>query len=114
MLDALVRHRHLHSAMLGYRSYAHRVLSDRMVGSPENATAFLDAMEGRGRDAYRRDMEAILRAKRREEGGYGNVEAWDVPYYTNLIKARRQHRRWTGGGRSRRVLSIRWVLLRRG
>ena len=42
----------------------------------------LDAMEGRARDVYRRDMEANLRAMRRAEGGYSNVEAWDVPFYT--------------------------------
>lgn len=34
VLDSLIRHRHLHSSLLGYPSYAHRVLSDRMVGSP--------------------------------------------------------------------------------
>ena len=54
----------------------------------------LDAMEGRARDVYRRDMEANLRAMRRVEGGYGNVEAWDVPFYTNMIKVQWQHRRW--------------------
>ena len=94
VLDALVRHRHQHSVMLGYESYAHRVLSDRMVGTPENAIDFLNAMEKRGKDVFRGDMEAMLHSKRRVEGGYGKVEAWDVPYYTNLIKAQRQYRRW--------------------
>ena len=42
----------------------------------------LKAMEGWVRDVYRRDMEANLRAMRRAEGGYSNVEAWDVPFYT--------------------------------
>jgi len=99
VLDALVRHRHQHSVMLGYESYAHRVLSDRMVGTPENAIDFLNAMEERGKDVFRGDMEAILRSKRRVEGGYGKVEAWDVPYYTNLIKAQRQYRRWREEGK---------------
>jgi len=63
----------------------------RLVGKQ---VEFLDAMEGRARDVYRRDMEANLRAMRGVEGGYGDVEAWDVPFYTNMIKVQRQHRRW--------------------
>ena len=27
-------------------------------------------------------------------GGYGDFEAWDVPFYTNMIMVQRQHRRW--------------------
>ena len=26
-------------------------------------------------------------------GGYGDVEAWDVPFYTNMIMVQQQHRR---------------------
>lgn len=94
VLDSLIRYRHLHSSLLGYRSYAHRVLSDRMVRSPENAMAFLNEMEGRGKDVFRRDMDAITHVKRKVEGGYGDVEPWDVPYYTSLVKAQRQFVRW--------------------
>ncbi|KAL3826389.1 hypothetical protein ACHAXA_008597 [Cyclostephanos tholiformis] len=94
VLDSLIRYRHLHSSLLGYRSYAHRVLSDRMVLSPENAMAFLNEMERRGKDVFRRDMDAITHVKRKMEGGYGDVEPWDVPYYTSLVKAQRQFVRW--------------------
>lgn len=100
-LDALVRHRHLHSSLLGYRSYAHRVLSDRMVGSPEKVQEFLSRMEERSKDVYRRDMESILAAKRHVEGSVGNgIEPWDVPFYAALIKAQRQHQRWKEGNAS--------------
>jgi len=99
VLDSLVRYRHLHSALLGYRSYAHRVLSDRMVGTPARVRDFLDCMEARSRRAYRRDMEALLEAKRRAEGTPGaGLAPWDVPYYTALIRALRQHQRWQEDG----------------
>ena len=102
VLDSLVRYRHIHSALLGYRSYAHRVLSDRMVGTPAGVHDFLDRMEATSRPVYRRDMEALLEAKRRTEGAPGDgLAPWDVPYYTALVKATRQHQRWkqdTEGG----------------
>ena len=47
VLDSLIRHRHLHSTLLGYQSYAHCVLSDRMVGTPEKVHEFLQGMQER-------------------------------------------------------------------
>ena len=38
---------------------------------------FLDAIYGRARDVYRRDMEANLRAMRRAEGGYAFLHKHD-------------------------------------
>ena len=98
VLDALIKHRHVHSTLLGYRSYAHRVLSDRMVGSPEKAMEFLSDMENRAKHVYKTDMELIASTKRYMEGsdsGSSVVEPWDIPYYTTLLKAKRQHQRWT-------------------
>jgi intermediate peptidase len=98
VLDALIKHRHIHSTLLGYPSYAHRVLSDRMVGSPEKVMQFLCNMENRAKHVHKTDMELIASTKRYMEGssGSGNVvEPWDIPYYTTLLKAQRQHQRWT-------------------
>ncbi len=94
VLDSLIRHRHLHSTLLGYKSYAHRVLSDRMVGTPEKAQEFLRIMQERSSHVFRKDMEAMRKAKSRVEGGAGTIEPWDVPFYSTLIKAQRQHLRW--------------------
>ncbi|EJK57925.1 hypothetical protein THAOC_21992 [Thalassiosira oceanica] len=98
VLDSLVRSRHRHSVLLGYRSYAHRVLSDRLVETPEKVAEFLDSMERGSRDVFRRDMEEIAEAKRRNEGDSGDVEPWDVPYYTTLLRGRRRRARWEGEG----------------
>ena len=93
VLDSLIRHRHLHSTLLGYKSYAHRVLSDRMVGSPDKVHDFLSSMEERSSHVFKRDMEQMLVAKKYIEGDNSNIEPWDVPFYTTLIKAQRQHQR---------------------
>ncbi|KAL3789423.1 hypothetical protein HJC23_001971 [Cyclotella cryptica] len=94
VLDSLIRHRHLHSTLLGYKSYAHRVLSDRMVGCPEKVEEFLSSMEKRCRGVYENDMEVLLKAKRYVEGSATDIEPWDVPFYTSFVKSQRQHLRW--------------------
>ena len=94
VLDSLIRHRHIHSTLLGYKSYAHRVLSDRMVGTPQRVQEFLNSMEQRSSAVFKRDMEVMVSAKKHIEGEGGMIEPWDVPFYTNLIKAQRQHQRW--------------------
>lgn len=95
VLDSLIRHRHMHSTLLGYKSHAHRVLSDRMVGSPEVVAEFLDRMGERSKDVYKSEMKMMLEAKRYVEGdASGGIEPWDVPFYTTFIKAQRQHQRW--------------------
>lgn len=93
VLDALIKHRHLHSTSLGYPSYAHRVLSDRMAGSPENVHEFLKGMNRRSEGLFRAEMGLIANAKEQIEGTIAKVEPWDVPFYTVLIKAQRQRRR---------------------
>lgn len=98
VLDGLIRHRHLHSTLLGYKSYAHRVLSDRMVGTPEKVTEFLDSMEKRCEGVFKKEMEVLLRAKAYVEGSAREIEPWDVPFYTNFIKSQRQHARWKESG----------------
>lgn len=98
VLDALIRHRHLHSTLLGYKSYAHRVLSDRMVGSPEKVTEFLDSMEKRCRAVFKNEMEVLLEAKGYVEGAARDVDPWDVPFYTNFVKSQRQRLRWKENG----------------
>ena len=99
VLDSLVRSRHRHSELLGYKSYAHRVLSDRLVETPEKVAEFLDSMERGSREVFRRDMAEIAEAKRRYEGN-GDVEPWDVPFYTTLLKSHRRRARWESEGNS--------------
>ena len=98
VLDSLIRHRHLHSTLLGYKSYAHRVLSDRMVGSPVAVNEFLDSMENRCKGVFKCDMEIIQKAKAYVEGTGNEIQPWDLPYYTNALKSQRQHKRWEESG----------------
>jgi intermediate peptidase len=91
VLDGLVRSRDRLARILGFESYAHYALSDKMARNPHRVSAFLAAVTERNRPAYRSDMERVLDAKRKVEGtaaGGGLVEPWDIPYYVGLLKAR--------------------------
>ena len=92
VLDALIQNRYNHSTLLGYKSYAHRVLSDRMVENPQNVTKFLNEMEKRSRGMFEKEMELLTKAKQYVEGD-SQIQAWDVPFYSNFIKAQRQYQR---------------------
>jgi hypothetical protein len=66
-------------------------------GLPKGAITFLNEMERQGGDVFRCVMDGITHVKRRVEGGCGDVEPWDVPYYTSLVKAQRQILHWKKG-----------------
>jgi hypothetical protein len=51
-------------------------------------------MKRLGGDVFRCVMDVITHVKRMVEGGRGDVEPWDVPYYISLVKAQRQILRW--------------------
>ena len=53
---------------------------------------FLNRMESRSSNVFKRDMNVLSLAKKHIEGG-GEIEPWDVPFYTSLVKAQRQHQR---------------------
>jgi Zn-dependent oligopeptidase len=68
-----------------------------MVGSPEQVQEFLHGMKERSKHVFSEDMEILRNVKAYVEGGNGgggDIEPWDIPFYTTLIKAQRQQLRW--------------------
>ena len=86
VLDALVAQRHLLATRQGFSSYAERMLKDRMAGDQRTVYDFLERMRGGCAGQYKEDMELISLAKRQLEDD-GTVEAWDVPFYSGVLKA---------------------------
>ncbi|KAG7374007.1 peptidase M3 family protein [Nitzschia inconspicua] len=87
-LEALRDARHRLALALGFPSYSHRFLQDKMAQSPENVSTFLQDLHRRIQPLYKHEMELILRAKQQVEGPSSQqVEPWDVKFYTKLIKS---------------------------
>ncbi|GKY90606.1 hypothetical protein MPSEU_000034200 [Mayamaea pseudoterrestris] len=87
VLDALIDRRRQLATALGFESYAHRVLQDRMAKHPNRVVAFLKELQINNYSAWKRDMEMIARAKQAVEFS-SQVEPWDISFYISLLKAR--------------------------
>ena len=89
VLEALRKIRHESATAQGFPSYADRALRDKMAQNRGTVALFLENLQHRIRDPYRKDMETIARAKQHVEGrGSGPVEPWDLSFYTGILKAR--------------------------
>jgi mitochondrial intermediate peptidase len=86
VLNALIHQRHELAAALGFESYAVRNLQDKMAQTPQGVMDFLRDLEQQIRPQYKKDLEILGRAKAQIEGS-SIVEAWDVKFYTKLLKA---------------------------
>mmetsp|Transcript_23116 Transcript_23116/g.52135 ORF Transcript_23116/g.52135 Transcript_23116/m.52135 type:complete len:273 (+) Transcript_23116:739-1557(+) len=87
VLDALVLHRHETSRRLGFESFSHRTLQDKMVTDPEVVKSFLRSVaEGLRAQAEAEAEELIALKSKHEDGAAASLEQWDVPFYTGLAK----------------------------
>mmetsp|Transcript_42727 Transcript_42727/g.49303 ORF Transcript_42727/g.49303 Transcript_42727/m.49303 type:complete len:755 (+) Transcript_42727:24-2288(+) len=86
VLDSMIDSRHQLALTLGFESYSHRYLQDKMVQSPKAVFDFLEDLQQRIQPAYQQDMTMLSRAKQQMEGN-SNIEPWDVKFYVKLLKA---------------------------
>jgi len=87
VLDALIANRHELSSKLGYESYAHYFLSDKMAQTPENVNHFLNSITEVCSGQYKHDMELLQNIKNQVEGTIEPLKPWDMNYYTGMVKA---------------------------
>ena len=59
VLDALIQQRHALAVEMGYPSYAHYFLSDKMALTPDVVMKFLGHVKGASKDRYLRDLEML-------------------------------------------------------
>ncbi len=86
VLDALIQQRHELASALGFESYAARSLQDKMAQTPQGVLQFLNDVEQQIEPQYKIDLEQLSRAKYQVEGS-ATLEAWDIKFYTKLLKA---------------------------
>jgi oligopeptidase A len=74
--------------LLGYREFAEVSLVPKMAESPSQVLAFLDDLARRARPFAEKDVEE-LKAFARDELGLQKLEAWDVGYASEKLRAKR-------------------------
>jgi oligopeptidase A len=76
------------AALLGYANYAEVSLEPKMAESPAQVLAFLDDLARRARPFGERDA-AELRAFARDELKLAELQAWDLAYASEKLRAKR-------------------------
>jgi intermediate peptidase len=86
VLDAMIAARHELAQALGFPSFAHRFLRDKMAGSPQAVGDFLRQLETNIRPNYQKELAWISQAKQQLEGT-PEVQPWDIKFYVKMLKA---------------------------
>jgi oligopeptidase A len=88
LIARIVELRREQAALLGYRNYAEVSLVPKMARSPAEVLGFLDDLARRARPFAERDIDE-LRAFARSELKIEKLEAWDVPFASEKLRAKR-------------------------
>lgn len=89
VLAALTRTRHELARLLGYPTWAHYNLDDRMVGTPAALERFFSELDDVSRDAADAELRVLIDEKRIDHPGATTVGEWESSYYLNRVKTKR-------------------------
>ena len=89
VLNELLAKRFELAQKLGYDSWAHWVLEDKMIRSPEAAHEFVDSISARARPVGKREYAELLEELRRTDPDAEKVEPWQSRYLMECVKRRR-------------------------
>lgn len=87
IMERILALRHEAAQLLGFRNYAERSLATKMAQSPEQVLQFLNDLAERSLPRARTELDEV-RAFAAEHYGVTELEAWDIPYYSEKL---RQH-----------------------
>lgn len=88
LIAEIVKLRREMAQLLGFRSYAEYSLEPKMADSPQQVLEFLRELAARARPYAERDL-AELQAFARKELGMPGLEAWDIAYASEKLRAAR-------------------------
>ena len=76
------------AVLLGYENYAHYSLVKKMADTPEEVMAFLHNLAARSKAVAQREL-AALKEFAAQKHGVQQLQAWDIPYYSEKLKQQR-------------------------
>lgn len=72
--------------LLGYKSYAHYILKNRMAQSVENVCGLLSDLIGHYKDVAVAEVNAVKAMAQEDRGKDFTLQPWDFPYYSQKLK----------------------------
>jgi oligopeptidase A len=88
VMEEILKLRHEQAGLLGFANYAERSLARKMARSTNEVMAFLTDLARRSKSQAEQELQELEQFAR-ETYGTGNLEAWDIGYYSEKL---RQHR----------------------
>lgn len=88
LMERILALRHEEARLLGFANYAERSLATKMASDTAQVMGFLTDLAARTHAHARAELEE-LRAYARDQHGHGDIEAWDIAYFSEKL---RQHR----------------------
>ncbi len=88
IMDEILALRHEQAQLLGYDSYAHLSLATKMAEKPEDVLDFLNQLASRSLPMAKKDVASLCDFAR-EQGHEGDLDSWDVAYYSEKLREQR-------------------------
>ena len=88
VMEKILALRYEAARLLGFNNYAEYSIAPKMARSTEQVLMFLRDLSRRSLAMARNELQEV-RAFAREQHGVNDLEAWDIPYYSEKL---RQHR----------------------
>jgi len=86
VIEEMLAARHEKARLLGFASYAEYSLATKMARSPDDVLAFLTDLARRAKPQAECELAALERFAR-ERHGMKELEAWDIAYYSEKLRA---------------------------
>ena len=86
VLQKLVELRYELAQLIGFNNYAELVTADKMSGSPERVTGFLEELDSYTRDVQEREYAVLLARLREELPEAEKLESWQRRYISSKVR----------------------------
>jgi thimet oligopeptidase len=86
VLDRMIARRHELARLLGFDSWADYALADKMAGSADTASAFIDRVVAASREAAEREHRRLLRRKQQDDPAATGINRWEIAYLRELVR----------------------------
>ena len=86
VLEELMAKRYELAQLVGFKNYAELVTADKMVGSPERVSGFLEELKTYTAEANDRDYDMLLKRLRQDQPDAERVESWQSTYIAEKVR----------------------------
>lgn len=87
VLKGMLEARQELATLLGFPTWADYITGDKMIGTKQNVSDFIDRIVKAADTRMKSDYAALLARRQRDVRGAAAVDAWDSSYYQEKVKA---------------------------